>query len=131
VVDEDGGAPSDAVRARLRDPVGAGSFPPETPGVVSGEAGSIDGGRLVRIQLAVAAGGTIADVRFKAFGCPATIACASLLSERLPGRSLARAGEIDAAELAASLRLPPSRLAAAETVASALRAALARARAET
>jgi len=128
-VDEDGGAPSDAVRAHLRDPVGAGSFPPETPGVVSGDAGSIEDGRLVRIQLAVAAG-AIADVRFKAFGCPATIACASLLAERLPGRSLAQAGQIDAAELAASLRLPPSRLGVADTVASALRAALARARAE-
>ena len=128
-MDEDGGAPSDAVRAHLRDPVGAGSFPPDTPRVFGGEAGAIDEGRLVRIELALAADGGIADVRFKAFGCPATIACASLLAQRLPGQPLARAGAIDAEQLVAALELSPRRRAAAETVVSALRAALRRAEA--
>ena len=130
-MDADGGAPSEAVRAHLRDPVGAGSFPPDTPGVVSGEAGAIDDGRLVRIQLALGADGAIADVRFKAFGCAATIACASLAAQRLPGRTLAQAAGLDAAELVAELALPASRSGAAETVAAALRAALERARSET
>lgn len=89
----------------------------------TGEAGDADEGRLVRIQLRLAAG-AIAQARFKAFGCAATIASASWLAERLPGLGLDAARRIGPDELAAGLGLARDQRAAAELALQALRAAL-------
>jgi nitrogen fixation NifU-like protein len=119
-----GPAYSDAVLDHLRRPRGAGALPREDPDVRTGEAGDADDGRLVRMQLRVA-GDRVDQARFKAFGCAATIASASWLAERLPGRSLESAGRIGAGEIRAGLGLPEAQSAAAELALRALRAALA------
>ncbi len=118
------GAYSPEVLAHFRRPQNLGSLPLEEADVGAGEAGDLASGRLVRVHLRLAAGGTIGAARFKAYGCPATIACASLATERADGAPLEVAERISAAELAAALQLASDQHPAAEVVVAALRAAL-------
>ncbi len=67
----------------------------------------------------------IREARFKAFGCPSSIAAASLVAEWLEGRSLSTALDIRSADIAAELELPASRLASARLAEEAARAAVA------
>ncbi|MEX0900884.1 MAG: iron-sulfur cluster assembly scaffold protein [Gammaproteobacteria bacterium] len=103
------------------NPRGAGSFG-ETEGVRRGQAGSEHHGAVIRIELRCD-GATVADARFKAWGCPATIACASLVAEWVRGRTLADARAVDVRNLADPLQLPIDRLYAPLLVEDALRAA--------
>ena len=58
---------------------------------------------------------TITAARFKAFGCAATIATVSMVSEMLEGRSIEQALDISDNEIAEALDgLPPSRMHSAE-----------------
>ena len=133
-----GYAPSAAVLDHLRRPRHAGAFPPGQAGVRSGEAGAVEGGRLVRFQLRLTSGGSgaggsgagsggggVCEARFKAFGCPATIASASWLSEQVSGRSEAHARALGPDEVVRALDLSPERRAGAELALRALRRALA------
>ena len=54
---------------------------------------------------------TITDAKFKAFGCAATIATVSIVSEMLEGKSIEQALDISDKEIAEALDgLPPSRI---------------------
>ena len=64
---------------------GAGAWLADSGRVVSGEAGTERLGTHVRFHLKVA-GGRVEEARFQAYGCPHTLAIASWLTERLPGR---------------------------------------------
>lgn len=101
-------------------PRGAGAFDPDTAGVRYGEAGSEHHGAVVRFGLKCGADGRIDEARFQAWGCPATIACASLVAEWAGGRSLADAAALGVRELAAPLDLPTDRLYAPLLVEDAL-----------
>jgi len=58
---------------------------------------------------------TITDAKFKAFGCAATIATVSMISEMLEGKSIDQALDISNKEIAEALDgLPPSRMHSAE-----------------
>lgn len=105
------------------NPRRAGSFPPGTPGVRSGEAGTRHHGAVARFELMVE-GDRVADCRFKAWGCAGTIATASLVAEWLPGRTLEEARSADVRSLAAPLELPVERAYAPLVVEDALRAAI-------
>ena len=115
---------SAAVLDHFRSPRNPGSLPRDEPGVHTGEAGSEDGTRLVRLQLRVDAAGRICEARFKAFGCTATIACASWLVERVQGELAGQAADLGAAELCLALALSDERRSAADLAFDALRAAL-------
>jgi NifU-like protein involved in Fe-S cluster formation len=81
-------------------------------------------GNLVRIYLCVAAG-RVAAASFKAFGCSATIAAASMTTELATGATLAAARALDAAAIERVLGgLPPEKRYCAAVAASALRRAL-------
>ncbi len=86
--------------------------------------GALEQGQLLQWQLHVAGDAIIDAVRFKAYGCPATIACASLLSEWVQGQSLEQAASLDANRLVAALALPPLKLHCALLAQDALRAAI-------
>jgi len=101
----------------------AGSLDASQGDVGSGSAGQADTGELVRIQVRGDRRG-IRAARFKAFGCTATIACASLASEWAENRALDEAGSIRAEDLAAALDLPPARLHCAALALEALQAAI-------
>jgi NifU-like protein involved in Fe-S cluster formation len=108
----------------LQEPRGAGSWPPGSPGVATGEAGDESDGRLIRLQLRSAGDGRIEGARFKAFGCAATLASASYLAERVAGLPLDAARAIRADEVARALELPEDRRRAPELAVEALRQAL-------
>jgi nitrogen fixation NifU-like protein len=58
---------------------------------------------------------TITNAKFKAFGCAATIATVSMVSEMLESRSIEQALDISSEEIAEALDgLPPSRMHSAE-----------------
>lgn len=81
-------------------------------------------GNLVRIYLAVAAG-HIHTARFKAFGCSATIAAASMTTELARGASLAEARVLGAAAIERALGgLPAEKRYCAAVAASALQRAV-------
>ena len=82
-------------------------------------------GNLVRIYVAVAAG-HVRAARFKAFGCSATIAAASMATQLASGVPLLAARALDAATIERALGgLPPEKRYCAGVAANALQQALA------
>jgi nitrogen fixation NifU-like protein len=81
-------------------------------------------GSQVRIALRLEAG-RVSAVRFRAFGCSATIAAASVATELAAGAEIAVARAIDAARIAAALGgLPDEKQHCARVAAGALQRAL-------
>ena len=69
---------------------------------------------------------TVADCRYRVYGCPATIALCSLASEALKGQSLAEAAVFSVVALVEQLGLPAEKRSAALTVEDAIRTAVGR-----
>jgi nitrogen fixation NifU-like protein len=92
--------------------------------VATGQAGDEADGRLIRLQLRRGGDGRIEAACFKAFGCAATLASASYLTERVTGLAPEAARAIRPDELARALELPEDRRHACELALEALRAAL-------
>ena len=115
---------SEALLDHLRNPRNPGSLPRHDPYVRTGEAGSPDGTRLVRLQFRVDASGRIGDACFKAFGCSATIACASWVVERVEGELAAATFDLGPDALCDALELSGERRDAANLALGALQAAL-------
>jgi nitrogen fixation protein NifU and related proteins len=99
---------SAAVLERVRHPQRVGSLPAEAPDVGTGQAGTLDEGTTVRIQVRVV-GSRVDDACFRVFGCSAAIASAALVAEWLDGIELAEAAGITAARVADHLSLPEDR----------------------
>jgi nitrogen fixation protein NifU and related proteins len=114
---------SAAVLERVRDPRCAGSLVGTGKDVGTGEAGSLERGTLIRLQVRIAAD-RVADAKFKAFGCSAAIASASFVAERVQGMTVAAARSLDAAAVIESLELPPERAHVAGLAVEAARAAI-------
>jgi len=110
----------DRVADRLRSAEGAGRL--EAADAV-GEAGSAACRALVRIELAMTQG-TLQKVGYQAYGCPATLACASEVVARAKGASVLTAAAISETALSGALGLTPSKLTSAELAVEALHAAL-------
>jgi NifU-like protein involved in Fe-S cluster formation len=91
---------------------------------VSGEAVALDRGAWVRFTARIE-GERFADCRFRAFGCPHTLAAASLVAGRLQGAPLAAASAIDAAGIAHRLDAPAEKMGRLLVVEDAVRALLA------
>lgn len=122
------GAPieySETVREHFLRPRNAGDFPAGTPDVMEGRAGSRRQGREIVLALRLEAG-RVAECRYRAYGCPATIALCSILSERLAGQTPQECRQMGGLALAEELGLPPAKRAAALLLEDALQAALAR-----
>lgn len=118
---------SDTVRALFRALDGAGDLPP-APGIaVSAEAIALDRGAWVRFSARIEAG-RIADCRFRAFGCPHTLAAASFAAGRLLGAPVDAPLSIDAAALARALDVPAEKRGRLLVVEDALRSLAAAAR---
>ena len=116
---------SAAVLARVREPKHVGWMLRAAADVGTGEAGSLEEGTLTRIQVRVdAAARRIEEAVFKAYGCSAAIASASLVAERLHGASLGEAESMDALGVVAELELPVERASVAALAVTAARHAV-------
>ena len=82
---------SPAVLERVRDPKYVGWLPRDAPDVGTGEAGTLERGTVMRIQVRIdRTARRIDEAVFKVFGCSAAIASASLVTERLQGATVGR-----------------------------------------
>ena len=99
-----------AVLERVRDPKHAGWLPRDAPDVGTGEAGTFERGTVVRIQVRIDRGTRrVTEAVFKAFGCSAAIASASLVAERLQGATVDEALAVESLAIVAELSLPLER----------------------
>jgi NifU-like protein involved in Fe-S cluster formation len=117
---------SATVEKRFRNPQAAGALPLDDTDVVDGEAGSIEKAAWVRFYLRIGAGRVI-DARFKAYGCPHTLAAADWVAEHAVGETPERAFPEGAAQLLRLLEAPTEKLGRLLIVEDALREAARRA----
>jgi nitrogen fixation protein NifU and related proteins len=112
---------SEAVLDHFRNPRNAGELPDATATI---EVTNPVCGDIVKLSARFESG-RIAEARFLCRGCTTAIACASLLTEQLRGRSLAEARAITADSLSSSLGgLPPATFHGAQLAADAVAALL-------
>lgn len=112
---------SDAVLDHFQNPRNAGELPGADASV---EVSNPVCGDILQLAARVE-GWHIAEARFLCRGCTTSIACASLLTEQLRGRTLAEARSITAASLSEALGgLPEATLHGAELAADAVQALL-------
>ena len=116
-------ASEEAARSDLATPVGAPA--PSGPVTLTGEAGGPRQETWVRFHLTVA-NGIVKDARFKAYGCPHTLAVADWVTRRLPGRRRDEGPPGTPAEWAEELKVPVEKLGRLLVVEDALRACLVR-----
>ena len=100
---------SSAVVRCFDAPKRAGELPDGAPGLVSGEAEDRTLHVWVRFQLQVTEG-VVRAARFQAYGCPHTLAAASLVADWLEGQSVAAARGLDVRSLCAQLAVPIDKL---------------------
>ncbi len=105
----------------FQNPRNAGELP--APAVIV-EVSNPACGDIMRLSLVIEQD-RLKDVRFKTRGCVAAIACGSLLTELIKGKSLEEASRVSAADVAAGVGgLPPASGHAAILAQDALKAAL-------
>ena len=100
---------SPAVVRHFDAPRRARELPHGTPGLVSGEAEDRTLHVWVRFQLQVIEG-VVRAAGFEVFGCPHTVAAASVVADWLEGRSVAEARKLDVRDLCAQLTVPVEKL---------------------
>jgi len=108
----------------FQHPPHLGEFPPGTPGVVTGEAGSKAARSVLRLQLRFA-GGRVEEARFRAYGCPNSIAVGGWIAQWSRGKRREELTALKAADLRQALEIPDDRAHCALLGEDALRAALA------
>ena len=113
---------SAAARAHFTQPRHAGQWPP-APDVATARVELPTSGEILQLQLRIA-DGVIVDARFQAYGCGWLIACGSLLTELIIGRTLEEAGQFRHHALVERLGVPPEKLHCAVLAETALHAAL-------
>jgi len=112
------------VRAEFASLAQAGDLQDGPGQVLTGEAGAVAEGVRVRLQLRVL-DGRITAARFRAYGCPWTLAVCNWLTGRLPGRTLAELAAEAPQDWARALEVPVERLTRLLVIEDALRAAAA------
>jgi hypothetical protein len=94
--------------------------------VLAGEAGREESGTRVRFSVAIA-DGRVRTVRFRAYGCPYTLAACEWLARTLEGRRPEAPGLGSPLDWARQLEVPAARLGRLLVIEDALQAALTRA----
>ncbi len=103
----------------------AGSFADDVQGVVSAEAGTPAARSVLRLALRFD-GDRVVDARFRAYGCPASIAVGAYIAGWAQGRNPQELSLLKAADLRAALEIPEDRAHCALLGEDALRAVLTR-----
>jgi NifU-like protein involved in Fe-S cluster formation len=100
---------SPAVERHFTAPKMARELPPDLPGLVAGEAEDRTLHVWVRFQLQVV-DGVVAAARFQVFGCPHTVAAASVVADWLEGRPVDAARGVDVRAVCGELEVPVEKL---------------------
>ena len=108
----------------FRETPHAGEFAPGTPGLVTGEAGSRAARALLRLELCFGDDGVVAAARFRAYGCPTSIAVGAWIADWSVGKNLLQLSGLRAADLRQALEIPYDRSHCTLMGEDALRAAL-------
>jgi NifU-like protein involved in Fe-S cluster formation len=98
-----------AAKRRFDAPAHAGEVASGIPGTLTGEASDRTLQVWVRFQLQTS-GGTVQRARFRAFGCPHTVAAAEWVAERIEGARIESARGFDVETLRAELDVPVEKL---------------------
>lgn len=89
-----------------------------------GSVGNPSCGDVMKVYIKVA-DGRLVDVKCKTFGCAAAIACSSIASELVMGRTIKEAFNLTREEVAKALNgLPPEKMACSNLAPDAIRAAI-------
>lgn len=113
-----------AVWDHFINPRNVGSFDPTDLDVGSACLGAVDQGGVVRMQIRVDESGIINETCFKAYGCGATIASASWVTDWAKGKTLDQASDLRSTELIHALSLPPVKTHCAILAEDAIKAAV-------
>lgn len=115
---------SAAAREHFEHPRNFGELKADPPAVAVALVGEPVSGAILHLHLRIDETGTITTARFRAYGCGWTIACGSLLTEIIQGRTLDAAARFRHHELLEKLEVPPAKLACAVLAETALKTAL-------
>lgn len=111
------------VRDCFEQPLNAGDVSKGAGRVITGAAGETRQGTRVQFQMRVD-NDEIVDVRFRAYGCPHTIAAASLLARSISGQKITAMPAIDPQRIAHELELPDNKLGRVLVAEDALKACI-------
>jgi NifU-like protein involved in Fe-S cluster formation len=114
-----------AVERHFAAPARARELRQGLPGLVAGEAEDRTLHVWVRFQLQIVEG-IVAASGFQVFGCPHTVAAASVVADWLEGRSVGAARELDVKTVCAELEVPVEKLGKLLRIEDAVAACLAR-----
>lgn len=89
-----------------------------------GVVGAPECGDVMQLQIKINEDGKIEDAKFKTFGCGSAIACSSLATEWLKGKTIEQGLEIKNTELVQELSLPPVKIHCSVLAEDAIRAAI-------
>lgn len=103
----------------------AGRFAAGTPGVAEGRAGTPAARSVLELQLRFD-GERVADARFRAYGCPSSIAVGAWIADWSIGRSASELAGLNARRLREVLEIPEDRAHCALMGEDAIKALLAR-----
>lgn len=112
------------VRDHFMAPRNVGSFKQDDQHVGTAVVGSRDQGAVIRMQIQVNESGIINAICFKAYGCGATIAAASWVTEWAKGKHVQQVSELHNATLIQALSLPPVKTHCAMLAEDAIKAAV-------
>lgn len=92
------------------NPSNVGSLNPKASDVGTGLVGAPACGDVMKLQIRVGDSGRIEEAKFKTFGCGSAIASSSVVTEWLKGKTLEEASQIQNADIASYLALPPVKI---------------------
>jgi nitrogen fixation NifU-like protein len=114
---------SDKVIDHYENPRNVGSLDRTDEDVGTGIVGAPACGDVMKLQIRVE-DGIITDARFKTYGCGSAIASSSLVTEWVRGMRVEQALEIDNAQIAEELSLPPVKIHCSVLAEDAIKAAI-------
>lgn len=107
-----------------QSPRNVGAFNPDDACVGTALVGSPAQGDVIKLQVKFDTEGTITDTRFKTYGCAATIAASSWVSEWLKGKTAQQALAFGNQQITEALQLPPLKIHCSMLAEEAVRAAV-------
>lgn len=116
---------SEKVIEHFENPKNVGTLDKTKKNVGTGLVGAPACGDVMQLQIEVNDDGTIADAKFKTFGCGSAIASSSLVTEWIKGKTVDQAHEIKNTEVAKELALPPVKIHCSILAEDAIKAAIA------